>query len=480
MTDRAPDPSGRAVRFADRLHVRVGALATVVVLLTLLAVGLTTYRLVLAADRDGLDATLRQEAEAVGLGLPAQLDAAAGADGDVSAAEADLAVQRFLAVNPGSARHLTVVTLGTRSLSTREGPAELVALRDDGDLPPGEPGRVVTVDTDRGPVRVLTADVQGSDGVVGRVEVLGSLAPGREQAALTLSRGALAGGLGVLVGGVALLLLVRRALRPLRDLSGAARSVDLGGLDARVDEPSRRDEVGLLAHDFNRMLDRVQAESQHRDRTLSAVSHELRTPLAVARGHLELLEELGPDAGQDARTTAGVVRRELDRLARVVDDLSALSRGELDADVRRDPVFVPDVLDALRDRVTGLGTGAVTVQPGPPVVVTGDEDRLAQALLALVDNALTHGGADVRVVVSAEVVDDRCVLAVDDDGPGIDPAVRDDVFEPFVTTRPQGSGRTSGLGLAVVRSLTRAQGGTVEVRSGAEGTRVELALPLDA
>ena len=111
-------------------------------------------------------------------------------------------------------------------------------------------------------------------------------------------------------------------------------------------------------------------------------------------------------------------------------------------------------------------------------MVEGDEDRLTQTLLNLVVNARTHTPPGTPVRVRAEADPTHVRLVVEDDGPGIEPAVLPRVFEPFVTTRPGGARRTSGLGLAVVRSLTEAQGGTVAVDPTWPGTRLVVTLPL--
>ena len=190
---------------------------------------------------------------------------------------------------------------------------------------------------------------------------------------------------------------VRRALQPVRALAVAARSVDLADLKSRVPEQDRQDEVGMMAREFNRMLDRVSEDEQQRQRLLSAISHELRSPLAVASGHLELFETLGARPGYTAADTAAVVRRELDRLGRIVDDLTAINQGDIAGATAREPVFAPDVLSALGDRIEGLDLPDVSLTPAPPVVLLGDEDRLTQALLNLVVNARTHTPAETHV-----------------------------------------------------------------------------------
>jgi signal transduction histidine kinase len=240
-------------------------------------------------------------------------------------------------------------------------------------------------------------------------------------------------------------------------------------------EPERRDEIGVLAHEFNRMLDRIAAGEEERRRLLAAVSHELRTPLAVAQGHLEMFESAPPGDDAARAELAAVLRDELGRLARVVGDLTTVASGDGGYEVDAGPVFVPDVLDDLRARLPGLGLDHVTVAASPaPVVVAADQDRLAQSLLNLVVNADLHTPDGTAVTITAEVDGADVALAVRDDGPGLDPAVRDRAFEPFASTRSTGPRRSSGLGLAVVKALTEAQGGTVELVTGPTGTTVTL------
>jgi len=447
--------------------------------LVLAIVALITHQLIRVGDRQELDRLLRQELGEVRLGLPEELRTAAGDDGVTSAGEVDLAVQRYLAVHPGSDRHLTVIQIGSRRLATRDGPSALQQLQLRGTLPTGEPGSLMTVDSDAGPLRVLSAPQRTGQQDIGTVTVAGPLSGGRAGANNALARIAVAGFVGLVLGGLVLLVAVHRALRPVRALATAARSVDLADLQSRVPEPPRLDEVGLMAREFNRMLERISRDQQRRRQLLSAVSHELRTPLAVAGGHLELFETLGPPDGTSPADTAAVVRRELDHVGRIVDDLTAVSRGDLGGATAREPVFAPDMLTTLRHRLDGLGIGDVQFARAPSVVLLGDEDRLAQALLNLVVNARTYTPIGTPVHVRAHSGGGRVIFQVIDEGRGIDPTVLASVFEPFVTTRPAGASRATGLGLTVVKAVTEAQGGQVDLVTGPGGAAVSLSFPID-
>ncbi|WP_172825721.1 HAMP domain-containing sensor histidine kinase [Microlunatus sagamiharensis] len=459
------------------LFLRIAAIAIATLAVTMLAAALLTAQLIRVEQRQDLDSVLRREVSALALGLPDQLSAAAGSDGTADAAQVDRAVQQYLALHPGSQQHLTVITLGSRTISTQDGPPELVELNRSGALPAGVDGRLLTVSSKAGPLRVLRTPVVSRGAQVAVVSVYGPLAPGLDQARQAFVRIGLASAVGLVLGGVVLLLALRKALRPVHELADAARSVDLRDLSSRVPEPGGNDEVAAMAAEFNRMLDRIHADEQKRTELLAAISHELRTPLAVARGHLELLETLGPEEGKTAADTAAVARRELDRLGRIVDDLTALNAGADSAEVEIGPVFAPDVIDALRDRVAGLAYADVEIRDAPPIIVLGDEDRLTQALLALVVNARTHTPQGTPTSVQVESVKDHVEFRVLDAGPGLDPEVAQRAFDPFVTTKSLGTTRTSGLGLSVVKALTEAQGGTIILHTGASGTSVTVMLP---
>lgn len=465
-----------------RLPTRLALIGVSMLAATLVAVALLTYQIVRVTGRQAIDAALQEELGALISDLPALL----GDGGSPTDADLQQAAQQYLAVHPGSGRHLTVLTIGERSFTTLGGPEMLLDLRNEGRLPEGQPGMLMTVDSDTGPVRLLNAPLFVEGRMIGDATIVGSLEEVERDAAASLVSIASAGAAGLAVGGAALVLATRRAVRPATDLAHAARATGGSDLTARVREPARMDEIGILAHEFNRMLDRLSTDADHRRRLVRAVSHELRTPLAVARGHVEMFEALdtvdpsgnGQPADGAAERLATVLRGELDRLARIADDLDAIAHGGDGGAVELGPVFAPDVLDELRQRLAGLGVVGVELASAPPVVIEADQHRLAQALLNLVTNAVTHTPPDTRVAVGAAAEEGHLSFTVTDDGPGVDPAIRDRIFEPFVTSRADGSGPGTGLGLAVVKTLIEAQHGTVDLHTGPSGTIATIRLPI--
>jgi two-component system, OmpR family, sensor kinase len=252
------------------------------------------------------------------------------------------------------------------------------------------------------------------------------------------------------VGAAAIALLMRGALRPLARLDRAAGEIGrTGDARRRLPAPDRADEVGRLATTLNAMLESLESAREAERRFVADASHELRTPLTALRGNVEHLARHGATPALVADLQA-----DAERLARLADDLLALSREEAaaapDEDVR---------LDELAQEAAAPDVDVATV----PVVVRGDGAALGRALTNLVDNARRHGRGRITVTVAES--NGFATLSVEDEGDGIAPADRERVFERF-------AGRGSGLGLAIVRATAERHGG----RAFAEGARVTMEL----
>ena len=171
------------------LLVRIAAIALGVMALTLLVAAILTQQLIRVEYRQDLDRLLREELAEVRLGLPAQIMAAQGADGIADAAEVEVAVRRYLAVNPGSERHLTVIQIGAGGRSAPgTGRRRVQQLQREGRLPAGVSGTLATLSSAAGPLRVLTSSLDSDGRSVGTLTVVGALSPGRVQAAEAFAR----------------------------------------------------------------------------------------------------------------------------------------------------------------------------------------------------------------------------------------------------------------------------------------------------
>ena len=267
-----------------------------------------------------------------------------------------------------------------------------------------------------------------------------------------------------------------RALAPVRGLAAAARSVSSGSdLGARV-EVSGHDELTDLAASLNEMLDNLQIAFDSQRQFLDGAAHELRTPITIARGHVELLDD-DPD---DRAATIALVLDEMDRMNRLVEELRVLARSERPdfLVVEHVPIsgFVEDVLAKAKAMAQRAWTTDIEVLDS--LGVRADRQRLTQALLNLVDNAVHVTEVGDSITVGAQQHDGHVELWVEDSGPGIAPADLPSLFDRdgrTVRRRPGGT----GLGLPLVAAIVRAHGGTVMASSSLGlGTRIALTLPL--
>jgi signal transduction histidine kinase len=296
--------------------------------------------------------------------------------------------------------------------------------------------------------------------------------------------GALLGG-GAFVVGLALaggLVLARRALAPVADVTETARAISLSGdFAARVDGARRGDEVGELATAFNEMLEALERNHQTVQRFLGDASHQLRTPLTTVRANLDLAQR--PDLpASERQAVVADARDEAERMGRLLGDLLALARAESGARLE----FAPVELDALLVETVRRGRWAaphvrMSVSEVEPAMVDGDRDRLRDLFGVLLDNAANYTPGGGSVTASLEVHDGRAVVRVEDTGIGLDEADQGRLFERLYRgarareMRPSGT----GLGLAIARWIAESHGGSIELASRQiGGTVATVMLPV--
>jgi signal transduction histidine kinase len=340
----------------------------------------------------------------------------------------------------------------------------------------------------------------------------------------------------VLLAVLALLtwLLVGWTLRPVEALRRGAAELSGRELDQRLPVAGSGDEINRLAATLNDMLDRIDASRRRQRSFVSDAAHELRSPIAAIRTQLEVAQRTG-----GWEQAAADVLADVDRLARLVNDLLLLARLDDAGPGRGDPgrtclVDLGELAGDLAGRYAGARVTVRARPPARPVVVRGDPDGLRRLLTNLVDNAVRHAASAVTITVEAEPGGPGCarpggpgggrpggpgtrgsggsgpggpaggrpggpgtgapgtrgvdgaggpggwaVLAVRDDGPGIPAADRERMFDRFARrddARDRDAGG-SGLGLPIARELTRAHGGTVTLQDAGPGLRAVVRLP---
>jgi two-component system OmpR family sensor kinase len=194
---------------------------------------------------------------------------------------------------------------------------------------------------------------------------------------------------------------------------------------------------------------------QMKDRFLSAVSHELRTPITICRGHLEVLEE-GADE-REIRAVKAMCVSELALLGRLVDDLTTLAWADDGALLNVEAVPLDSFLHSMAAKAEVILGDRVRVVPGiGGATLRADPQRLAQALVNLLQNAADHGNGDGPVCLRVQGGAASWCFEVADDGGGLPPGDEQVIFEPFSTRSSRGG---TGLGLSIVQSIARAHGG---------------------
>ena len=263
--------------------------------------------------------------------------------------------------------------------------------------------------------------------------------------------------------------LATRLSRPLRRMAATAAQVRAGDLSKRIGARGRHDEVRVLADSFDRMLDRLEDAFARQRGFVADASHELRTPLTVIRGQLEVLARQRAVTPEDVRHVDEVVRTEVVRMERLVEDLLLLARADEGELLRPTTLDLRAFVTELFDSLTLTAERRFELGEVPDGTLRADEDRLAQVVRNLARNAVEHTGPDglVRLCVTAQPRG-WVELAVEDDGPGIPPELHDKVFERFFRGAGDRSG-SSGLGLAIVRAVAESHHGTVTLEDPLDG-----------
>lgn len=255
-----------------------------------------------------------------------------------------------------------------------------------------------------------------------------------------------------------------RALRPLTTIvDAAAHLADIGDFSRRLPDVEHDPEVAHLTATFNRLIARLDRALAIQQQFVADTSHELRTPLTTISGNLELLQRISADATPECTEILADTRQEVGRMARLVRDLLVLAESGETTSMQRRLVRLDVITQNVVARVAGAHADRVQLV-AEAVYISGDEDRLAQLIGNLVENALLYGSASagaVRVAVGAR--DGQAFVTVQDDGPGLPPDALERVFDRFYRVdrgRSRATGGT-GLGLAIVRYLSEAHGGRV-------------------
>jgi two-component system, OmpR family, sensor kinase len=278
-------------------------------------------------------------------------------------------------------------------------------------------------------------------------------------------------------------LLARFLSAPIQHLRAATRSIASGNLSVHVKGAvgNRRDELAMLAVDFDAMAARLRTLLEGRQQLLRDVSHELRSPLARLQIALGLARRPGADLTQELDR----IEREAQRLDEMIGEILSLSRlDDPTPQVATEPVLIEELLEVVCEnaRVEGDARGIrVALEAAEGMQVIGDREQLYRAVENVVRNAVRYSPDKGLVTVKAALSGEAVLIRVQDQGPGVPVALLQRIFEPFFRVsdaRDRDSGG-NGIGLAITARVVALQGGTVRAANDPDGGLImEIRLPL--
>ena len=298
-------------------------------------------------------------------------------------------------------------------------------------------------------------------------------------------------GIAAMLAGLAVVgwWVISLGVTPMRRMVDASKQIAAGDMDVRLEGHGRSGESAELAQSLDTMIATLTAALDERERSearlrefVADASHELRTPLTTVLGYAELYRRGALPDDAAVADAWGRTEAEAGRMRRLVEDMLELAKYDAEPQLATVDVDLSRVCsEVVADASVARAGVDLTLDAPAPVTVSGDGDRLRQAVINVVTNAAVHGGDSIAVRVFAE--DGEARIVVVDDGPGMPPEVAARATERFVRgdhSRARTTGG-SGLGLAITAAIVGVHGGRLDVDSTeGEGTTVTIALPLAA
>lgn len=277
-------------------------------------------------------------------------------------------------------------------------------------------------------------------------------------------------------------LIGRQTLKPLTRMADQATRIDERDPKARLVTPPVGDELGQLALSFNGLLDRLAAALAHQRQFMADASHELRTPVSVVRTAAQVTLAKEVRSAEEYRESLTIVGEQANRLSRLVDAMFLLSRAEAHGvPLRREFLNLDDILAECARALRVLANErlvTVTTAGDQEVGLIGDDALLRQMIGNLLDNAIRHAATNGHALAGLTRSAEQAVLQITNDGPPIEPADQERIFERFVRI---GASDGAGLGLPIARWIAEAHGGTLRLHESRPGrTTFVVTLPAES
>lgn len=268
-----------------------------------------------------------------------------------------------------------------------------------------------------------------------------------------------------------------RLLAPLRTLRETAQSITESDLSQRIPAKPGNDDITALTRTVNEMLDRLDSAFTGQRQFLDDAGHELKTPLTILQGHLELVDTANQE---EVEATRELLLDEVDRMSRLVNDLTLLAKTDRPDFFTFEPVNIAPFTETVLDKVRGLAPRDWKVDESAHFMATIDPQRITQALVQLAQNAVKHTREGDQIAIGSSIDSRRGLrLWVRDTGAGVRDEDKEHIFERFARSVVPSGDEGFGLGLSIVRAIATAHGGAVHVEDAVPpGARFVLTLPV--
>ncbi len=278
--------------------------------------------------------------------------------------------------------------------------------------------------------------------------------------------------------------LARRTLKPVSDITNTARALSAYHLDKRLPEKGKEDELGLLIHTFNEMIDRIQSGVLRIQQFSSDASHELRTPLTIMRGEIEIaLRKIRSE--EEYKSVLKSSLEEVQRMEKIVEDLLFFTRAD-SGHVQLENLSC-NLVEMMNENIQKMQPLAkeksidMTFQHGQGIVnYKIDPGKFSQLITNILDNSIKYTGKGGWVSIGIQQIDGQIRMEIEDNGLGIPEGEISNVFDRFyrVDKSRGGAGKSNGLGLSICKWIVETYHGKIKIKSKeGKGTTVIITLP---
>lgn len=290
---------------------------------------------------------------------------------------------------------------------------------------------------------------------------------------------ALADAIGVVLSVFTGILISKRILRPIDQITKTAKSISVSDLNSKIEVNETDDELARLAVTFNEMIARLKNSFEKQSRFVSDASHELRTPISIIRGYTDVVDRWGKNDAAVFEESIGVIKRETDNMSVLIERLLFLAKGETGSIRLQAENFDAEVLitEVVNESQLIAPDRLIQYSADKPSGINADRKLIKQMLRAIIDNSIKFTGPGGRINIKFYRQDAKFAFEVADDGVGIPKEELSRIFDRFYVVDKSRSKEKggSGLGLSIVKWIVESHNGSVSVRSPETGGTVVAA-----